>query len=61
MPRKTHVKYQKVSGEFVKVPKRPKRALSAYNIFVKDHIKQFASLPSHQRMSEVAKLWRAKH
>jgi hypothetical protein len=39
-------------------PSKPKRKLSAYNIFVRDHMKDFKQLPAKERMSAVAKLYK---
>ena len=39
-------------------PEKKKRAPSAYNLFVKEHMKNFAHLPPKERMSEVAKLYK---
>ena len=39
-------------------PSKPKRKLSAYNLFVKAHMADFKSLPAKERMSAVAKLYK---
>ena len=38
---------------------KAKRAPSAYNLFVKEHIGQFSNLPPKERMSAVSELWKA--
>ena len=37
-----------------------KRKLSAYNIFVKEHIKSMTGATQREKMSQVAKLWKER-
>ena len=41
----------------VKPPKQPRKP-TAYNMFVKEHMKDFPDIPVKERMSKIGELWK---
>ena len=56
-PSSKHKRVKKVVAD-PNNPNKPKKKLSAYNLFVKAHMKDFKDMPAKQRMSAVAKLYK---